>query len=129
MPYPGKGARLWFQPARRDSTGKLIERGVWCIRDGSIKRRLGFGEGTGHGATAIASPELQDALADNIRAKRKIPRDRDRHPSEIMIADVISIYTEDVAPKAARPKEVAARLSKLLDFFGTKRLSELNAKL
>jgi len=46
-----------------------------------------------------------------------------------MIADVISIYTEDVAPKQARPKEVAARLGKLLDFFGTKRLSELNAKL
>jgi hypothetical protein len=46
-----------------------------------------------------------------------------------MIADVISIYTEDVAPKQARPKEVAARLERLLDFFGTKRLSELNAKL
>jgi len=48
-----------------------------------------------------------------------------------MIADVISIYAEDVAPKQARPKEVAARLGKLLDFFGIKekRLSDLNAKL
>jgi len=48
-----------------------------------------------------------------------------------MIADVISIYAEDVAPKDARPKEVAARLGKLLDFFGVKqkRLSDLNAKL
>jgi hypothetical protein len=48
-----------------------------------------------------------------------------------MIADVLSIYTEDVAPKDARPKEVAARLGKLLDFFGVKqkRLSNLNAKL
>lgn len=124
MPYPGKGARLWFQSARRDRDGKLIERGVWCIRDGRIKKRLGFGEGTARGT-------LEDALADHIKAKRKIPRDRDRHPAEIMIADVISIYTEDVAPKDARPKEIAARLRKLLDFFGVKqkRLSDLNAKL
>jgi integrase len=123
MPYPGKGARLYFQKARRDRAGKLIERGVWCIRDGRIKRRLGFGE-----STPIGALELQDALADYIKAKRKIPRDRDRHPSEVMIADVISIYAEDVVPKQARPKEVAARLGKLLDFFGTKRLSELNKK-
>jgi integrase len=128
MPYPGKGARTWFQKPRRDRNGKLIERGVWCIRDGPVKRRLGFGEGTRHDA-----PELQDALADYIRDKRKIPRDRDRHPSQVIIADVISIYAEDVAPKDARPKEVAARLGKLLDFVGDpkhrcQRLDQLNAK-
>ena len=64
-------------------------------------KRLGFGESMPHDA-----PELQDALADYIKAKRKIPRDRDRHLSEVMIADVISIYAEDVALKDARPKEV-----------------------
>src|SRR5712671_2776513 len=128
MPYPGKGARTWFQKPRRDRNGKLIEHPVWCIRDGPVKRRLGFGEGTRHDA-----PELQDALADYIRDKRKIPRDRDRHPSQVIIADVISIYAEDVAPKDARPKEVAARLGKLLDFVGDpkhrcQRLDQLNAK-
>jgi len=48
-----------------------------------------------------------------------------------MIADVISIYAEDIAPQDARPREVAARLGKLLDFLGVKqkRLSDLNAKL
>jgi hypothetical protein len=46
-----------------------------------------------------------------------------------MIADVLSIYAEDVAPRQERRKEVAARLSRLLDFFGTKRLDQLNAKL
>jgi integrase len=126
MPYPGKGARLWLQPARRDRNGKLIERGVWCIRDGPIKKRLGFGEGTDRAT-------LEDALADHIRAKRKIPRDRDRHPSQVLIPDVISIYAEDVAPKNSRPKEVAARLGKLLDYFGDpkhrcKQLDQLNAK-
>src|SRR5882724_12724614 len=111
MPYPGKGIRLYLQPARRDRDGRLIEHPVWCIRDGRTKRSLGFGASTRHDA-----PELQDALADYIRDKRKIPRDRDRHPSQVMIADVISIYTEDVAPKNSRPKEVAGRLGKLLDF-------------
>src|SRR5258708_14096789 len=124
MPYPGKGVRLYLQPARRDSDGRLIEHPVWCSREGRTKRSLGFGASTTHDA-----PELADALADYIKAKRKIPRDRDRHPSEVMIADVISIYTEDVAHGDARPKEVVARLGKLLDFFGTKRLSDLNAKL
>jgi integrase len=134
MPYPGKGARPYFQRTRRDGNGKLIERGVWVIRDGRIKERTGFGESTGHGADAIGSTEIQDALADYIRRKRKIPRDRDRHPSQVMIPDVISIYAEDVAPKNSRPKEVAARLNKLLDYFGEpkhrcERLDQLNAKI
>ena len=82
----------------------------------------------GLGADADQSA-LEDALADYIREKRKIPRDRDRHPAEVMIADVLSIYAEDVAPNQERPKEVAGRLNRLLDFFGIKRLDQLNAKL
>src|SRR5262249_29958435 len=122
MPYPGKGARLWFQRARRDRNGKLIERGVWCIRDGRVKNRLGFGEGTDR-------QTLEDALAKYILAKRKVPRDHDRHPAEVRVADVISIYAEDIAPHKARPREVGARLNKLLDFMGDKRLDQVNAKL
>jgi integrase len=121
MPRRGRGPRLWLQPARRDRNG-YIDAGGWTIRDGSIKRRLGLGADADQSA-------LEDALAAYIRAKRKIPRDRDRHPAEVMIADVISIYAEDVAPHQERPKEVAARLGRLLDFFGTKRLDQLNAKL
>jgi hypothetical protein len=121
MPRRGKGPRLWFQRGRRDRNG-YVDAGVWTIRDGPIKRRLGLGPDADQGA-------LEEALADYIRAKRKIPRERDRHPSEVMIADVLSIYAEDVAPHQERPREVAARLGKLLDFFGTKRLDQLNAKL
>src|SRR5262245_36954441 len=126
MPYPRKGARLWLQPARRDRNDRLVEHPVWCIRDGGTKRSLGLGEGTDQGT-------LDDALADYIKAKRKIPRDRDRHPSQVMIPDVISIYAEDVAPKNSRPKEVGARLDKLLDYFGDpkhrcERLDQLNKK-
>jgi integrase len=121
MPRRGRGPRLWFQPARRDRNG-YVDAGGWTIRDGRIKRRLGLGEDADQRA-------LDAALSDYLLAKRKIPRDRERHPAEVMIADVLSIYAEDVAPRQERPKEVAARLGKLLDFFGTKRLAELNAKL
>jgi hypothetical protein len=66
-------------------------------------------------------------IADDGRVM--IRAERDRHPAEVMIADVLSIYAEDVAPHQERPREVAARLGRLVDFFGTKRLDQLNAKL
>jgi hypothetical protein len=115
MPRRGRGPRLWFQPARRDRNGYL-DAGGWTIRDGRIKRRLGLG------ADADQST-LDDALSDYLNAKRKIPRDRDRDPSQVMIHDVLSIYAEDVGPRQERRKELVARLSRLLDFFGTKRLT------
>jgi integrase len=121
MPRRGRGPRLWFQKGRRDRNGDL-DAGVWTIRDGPIKRRLGLGQDADNSA-------LDAALSDYLLAKRQVPRDRDRHPAEVMIADVLSIYAEDVAPRQERPKEVAARLGRLLDFFGTKRLDALNAKL
>jgi hypothetical protein len=64
MPRRGRGPRLWFQPARRDRNG-YIDAGGWTIRDGSIKRRLGLGPDADQSA-------LEDALADYIRAKRKV---------------------------------------------------------
>jgi integrase len=121
MPRRGRGPRLWLQPARRDRKGHL-DAGGWTIRDGRIKRRLGLGADADQSA-------LDDALREYLNAKRKTPRDRDRDPSQVMIADVLSIYAEDVAPRQERRKEVAARLSRLLDFFGTKRVDRLNAKL
>jgi integrase len=39
---------------------------------------------------------------------------------------VIAIYSEDVVPSHARPKETAARLENILDFMGGERLSYLN---
>ena len=39
---------------------------------------------------------------------------------------MIAIYSEDVVPKHARPKETAARLENVLDFMGSETLSYLN---
>jgi integrase len=120
MPRRSKGARLWLEPERRDERGRIIRRAVFVIRDGSIKR------GTGLGKTEIE--KAQRALADYQIAKYSTPRVRDRDPASVKIADVISIYADDVAPRHARPKETAGRLERLLDFFGNESLLYLNRR-
>jgi len=119
MPRQCKGPRLWLQPARKDGKGNVIERSVWVIREGSTKRSTGCGPGEIEQAT--------EALRDYLNAK-PTERPRDRDPSSVAIADVVAIYTEDVVSKHARPKETAARLNRILDFFGDKMLSFLNKK-
>jgi integrase len=119
MPRRSKGPRLWLQPARKGVDGKIIEQAVWVIRDGSIKRSTGCGP-----------REIEQAarrLKDYLNGK---PTERvsDRDPSIVPIADIVAIYSEDVVRKHARPKETAARLSRILDFFGGEMLAHLNKK-
>jgi hypothetical protein len=119
MPRRSKGPRLWLQPARKDGKGNVIEQAVWVIREGSTKRSTGCGPGEIEQAT--------EALRDYLNAK-PTQRARNRDPSSVSIADVVSIYTEDVVSRHARPKETAARLIRILDFFGNKTLAYLNKK-
>jgi integrase len=117
MPRRSKGPRLWLQPARKDQNGNIIEQSVWVIRDGSVKRSTGCGPREIEQATG----KLRDYLNE-----RPTQRIGDRDPSAVVIADVIAIYSEDVVPTHARPKETAARLSNVLDFMGGQTLSYLN---
>jgi hypothetical protein len=105
---------------RRDEKGRITRRAVYVIRDGSIKRSTGFGEGE--------IEQAQRALANYQIARYSAPRVRDRDPALVSIADVISIYAEDVAAKHARPRETAARFERLLDFFGNESLLYLNRR-
>ena len=120
MPRRSKGARLWLEPGRRDERGRIIRRPIYVIRDGSIKRSTGFGEGE--------IEQAQRALAEYQIARYSAPRSRDRDPGSVKIADVISIYVEDVAAKHARPRETAARFERLLDFYGDESLLYLNRR-
>jgi hypothetical protein len=120
MPRRSKGARLWLEPQRRDKRGRVIRRAVFVIRDGSIKRSTGFGK------TEIE--KAQRALADYQIAKYSAPRVHDRDPGSVKIADVISIYADDVAPRHTRPKETAGRLERLLEFFGNESLIYINKR-
>jgi len=113
MPRRAKGPRLWLEPARKDRN----QAATWVIRDGSVKRSTGAG--------ARETAKAESALRDYLNEKAT-PRPRDRDPNTVRIADVISIYAEDVAPKHARPKDTADRLTRLLDFFGGKVLADLN---
>lgn len=121
MPRRAKGPRLWLQPARFDAEGNPIERAVWCIRDGTVKRSTGCGEATHR--------EAEKHLAEYIVAKHAPTADRDRSPAEVIVADAISLYSEEVAIHHARPGETAARLERLLEFFGEKRLSQITGRL
>lgn len=119
MPRPSKGARLWLRPARRDGT--RVRPAVWLIRDGTHEESTGCGAGDRRGA--------EEALGRYIASKYTPERTGSRHPSQIPVADVLSIYLADIAPRHARPQETAQRVMALLGFFGDKPLSEITGAL
>lgn len=120
MPRPAKGARLWLEPERRDAAGNIRARSVWVIRDGAHKVSTGCAPSDRAGA--------EQALAVYIAGKYQVSRERGRHPSEIAIADVLTIYLKDVAPQQAREGEVKQRILKLAEWWGLKTLSEVNGR-
>jgi hypothetical protein len=52
-----------------------------------------------------------------------------RPPAAIPVADVLSLYGRDIAPKHARRGETGQRITALLSFFGDKFLSDINGQL
>jgi integrase len=121
MPRKSKGIRLWLEPAERDDrAGKTVRFASWVIRDGSRKVRTGFTEKDREGADR--------ALAEYIASRYDVPRDRGRHPAEILVTDVLNIYLSDVATKTARPEETTQRVLKLAEFFNSDTLAKVNGK-
>jgi integrase len=118
MPRTAKGARLWFEPEERDHQGKLARRATWVIRDGSKKLRTGCPRGDREGA--------ERALAEYIAKKYTVSRQSGRHPSEILVLDVLNIYLTDKAPKHSDPSITKARVMILAEFWGDKTLAEVN---
>jgi len=125
MPRPAKGARLWLEPEERDRDGKLVRRATWVIRDGSRKVRSGRAREDRGGA--------ERALAEYIATKYKVRRDRERHPSEILVLDVLNIYLADKAKEYAQQetkqrilKETKQRILTLADFWQPYTLADVN---
>ncbi len=108
MPRPAKGARLWLEPQERNASGKLIRRAAWVICDGPRKVRTG--------CAGADRARAERALAEYIASKYQVPRERDRHPTEILVLDVLNIYLADKARKHARPEETKQRVLTLADF-------------
>src|SRR6478672_7740462 len=95
MRRSAKGARLWLEPEERDTEGKLVRHAAWVIRDGKNKIRTGCPRADRKGA--------EQSLAEYIARKYQVPRDRGRHPSQILVLDVLNIYLLDKAPKHSDP--------------------------
>lgn len=123
MPRDAKGPRLWRQPASRGKDGS-VRAAVWVIRDGATKRS------TGVRAAGRGSPprEALDALAAYIAARHAPARERGRRADAVLVADVLNIYTTDIAPKHARPKETGLRIRALLGFWGDKTLADVTGQ-
>lgn len=119
MSRTAKGAHLWFRPERRSADGS-IRAGRWIIKDG--RRSISTGCG------ARESGEAEKRLADYIAAKYAPPR-RERPLSEILIADVIGVYLDDVVPGQAQPGKAAERAGRLLEFFGHRTLDQITGAL
>lgn len=113
MPRRRKGPRLYLEERAERPP-------IYYIRHGRRKLSTGFGPSQ--------IEEAEKALADYLVAYHEPARVRERDPAVIKVADVISIYVEDVAARHARPKETAARLERLLEFFGHDTLLDINAR-
>jgi integrase len=122
MPAQSKGPRLWFRKARRDKRGRTTHKGVWLILDGEYQESTGCGRDD--------RVDAERALESYLASKRvKATKTSFRDPDHIPVADVLALYGVDIAPGHARPKETAARIERLLAFFGGNLLSEINGDL
>jgi hypothetical protein len=120
MPRRSKGARLWLESEERDARGKLVRHATWVIRDGARKVRTGCAREDRAGA--------ERALAEYLASKYRAPRDRNRHPADILVLDVLNIYLADKAGKHARPEETKQRVLTLADFWQPHMLADVNGK-
>jgi hypothetical protein len=77
MSRQAKGTRLWPEPEERAAGGKLVRRATWVIRDGPRKVRTGCARDDREGA--------ERALAEYIATKYKVPRERGRHPAQVLV--------------------------------------------
>jgi hypothetical protein len=118
MPRPAKGIRLWLRPEERNPDGTLRKRAVWVIRDGArkISTRCAAQDRAG------AERQVSEYLANKYQPNRS----RGRHPSQILIADVLAIYLKDVAPRHSREDETKQRVLALDSWWAERTLADVN---
>ena len=91
---------------------------MWVIRDGPRKISTSCAAEDREGA--------ERALGEHLADKYRPNRTRGRHPSEILIADVLAIYLNDVAPRHARENETKQRVLTLDAWWGDRTLADIN---
>ena len=111
MPRARRPARLWLRPA---GNGRAA---VWIILDGGRQNSTGCGPDEGGKAEA--------ALRAYIGAKHEPAAKGCRRTTETPVSDVLSVYLDEVVPELTSPAKVAARIGRLIDWWGSKKLSEV----
>jgi hypothetical protein len=117
MPRQSKGARLWLRPARRKD-GRFIKNAVWIIIDGNK-----------HIATGCLKHQAREAeqrLAAYIAEKYQ-PSRFTKDIDQIDVADVLSIYLDDCAPRITDQPKLERTIARLNDYWGGKMLSEVTS--
>jgi integrase len=122
MSRPNKGARLYRRKARYRH-GKLAHQAVWIIKDGDRHIATGCVAGT---SQTKPPAEAEQALADYI-ARKYQPERRRQDIEDIDCADVLSIYLTDVGEPGDQ-FEIDARIERLNEFWGDKKLLAVNAQ-
>ena len=123
MPHRAAAPRLWLQPERRDKrTGRITHCAVWIIKDRGLRQSTKCPRDDRDGAEKALEQYLNRKHAAAATASC-------RDPAVIPVADVLSIYAEQVAPKHARPKETLARIMRLGIYFGDKTLADINGEI
>lgn len=122
MPRLSKGPHLWLREERRDGSGRISHTAVWLILDGRHQEST---QCPGHDITGAEA-----ALERYINRKHKAAAKKGvRDPSEIPVADVLSLYADQKTLDHARPRETAQRIERLAKFFGDKVLADINGEL
>jgi integrase len=119
MPTLRKGARLWLRPARRDKAGRIIAKAVYIILDDGKHHPTGCFTGEAE----RAERKLAEYIGSKYQATRK-----ERELENIAVADVLSIYVDDCGPRQRNRKKFDERIGRLNDFWGGKRLSDVNGE-
>jgi integrase len=122
VPRPSKGARLYKRKTRFHG-GKIVHRAVWIIKDGD--RHIATGCVASPSQTK-PPPEAERALANYIAQKYQ-PERRRRDIEDIACADALSIYLTDIG-EPGEQFEIEARIERLNEFWGGKKLSEVNSQ-
>jgi len=114
---------LWFRPAQRDKAGRITHAAAWFILDRDSRRRRQIPTGTD------SKDEAEKCFAAYLAEKHSASAASVKDPDRILVADVISVYAKDVVPRHSSPVASKHRLTRLLDFFGAMRLSDINGQV
>ena len=113
MPRHAKGARLYLRNPRTDRSADA----VWVIRDGAHERSTGCGP--------AQLKEAERKLADYIATKYVPAPVSTGDPAEVLIADVLTLYSRERAPALSDPVSVSGWIDHLLDFWGERTCADV----